>query len=140
MIHFSYLPPTHHAGGRGKAVILPHSMLPIISRPTAMPVSDSSSSLAASAAVLLVLLPPVGTAQPVRAATLAALQGLQLQLGSACRVLTVDEGSHPVVVQSFAPVDLPAFVLVRHGVELWRRQGLPEGETIVAELLSKLAP
>ena len=96
--------------------------------------------LAADATILLVLLPPVGTAQPVRAATLAALQALQQQLGSAIRVLTVDEGTHPVVVRSFAPADLPAFVLVRHGVELWRQPGLPEGETIVAQLLSKLGP
>jgi len=92
------------------------------------------------ATVLLVLLPPVGTARPVRAATLAALQALQQQLGSAIRVLTVDEGSHPVVVHSFAPGELPAFVQVRRGVELWRQHGLPEGEFIVAELLSKLVP
>jgi hypothetical protein len=100
--------------------------------------SSAPSSLTASAAVLLVLLPPVGTAQPVRVATLAALQALQQRLGSTIRVLTVDEGTYPVVVRSFAPVDLPAFVLVQRGVELWRQQGLPEGETIVAELLSKL--
>ncbi|QKG55170.1 hypothetical protein GKZ68_00040 [Hymenobacter sp. BRD128] len=36
-------------------------------------------------------------------------------------------------------LDLPAFVLVRQGVELWRQQGLPEGEFIVAQLLDKLA-
>lgn len=105
-----------------------------------MPLGTPSASLAAGAAGLLVLLPPVGTAQPVRAATLAALQALQEQLGSAIRVLTVDEGTYPVVVHSFAPADLPAFVLVRRGVELWRQSGLPEGEFIVAELLSKLAP
>ena len=105
-----------------------------------MPAGIPNFSPAASAAVLLVLLPPVGTAQPVRAATLAALQALQQQLGSTIRVLTVDEGSHPVVVNSFAPADLPAFVLVQRGVELWRQPGLPEGETIVAQLLSKLRP
>lgn len=85
------------------------------------------------------LLPPVGTARPVRAATLAALQALQEQLGSVIRVLTVDEGSYPSVVRSFAPVGLPAFMLMRRGVELWRQQGLPEGEFIVAQLLGKLA-
>jgi hypothetical protein len=97
-------------------------------------------SLAADAAVLLVLLPPVGTARPVRVATLTALQVLQQQLGSIIRVLTVDEDSHPAVVSSFQLADLPAFVLVRRGVELWRQQGLPEGEFIVAQLLGKLAP
>lgn len=104
-----------------------------------LPTPVPAATLAPDAAVLLVLLPSVGTAQPVRAATLAALQALQQQLGSACKVLTVDEGSHPVVVRSFPPVELLAFVLVRRGVELWRQQGLPEGETIVAQLLSKLA-
>jgi hypothetical protein len=99
-----------------------------------------SSPPATDATMLLVLLPPVGTALPVRAATLAALQALQQRLGSVIRVLTVDEGSHPVVVHSFSPGELPAFVLVRRGVELWRQQGLPEGEAIVAQLLSKLAP
>jgi thioredoxin-like negative regulator of GroEL len=104
------------------------------------PTPVSSSQQSAEAAVLLVLLPPVGTAQPVRAATLAALRALQQQLGPIIRVLTVDEDTHPLVVHSFSPPDLPAFVLVQHGVELWRQQGLPEGEHIVAQLLSKLAP
>ncbi|AMR25431.1 hypothetical protein A0257_22320 (plasmid) [Hymenobacter psoromatis] len=103
--------------------------------PTPLP----TAALPADAAVLLVLLPPAGTAPPVRAATLAALQGLQQRLGSVIRVLSVDEASHPVVVRSFRPADLPAFVLVRRGVELWRQQGLPEGEFIVAQLLGRLA-
>jgi hypothetical protein len=103
------------------------------------PIPSPSSALAADAAVLLVLLPPVGTAQPVRAATLAAIQALQQRLGSVIRVLSVDEDSHPAVVRSFQPADLPAFVLVRQGVELWRQQGLPEGEFIVPQLLARLA-
>lgn len=104
--------------------------------PTPVP----TASPAAEAAVLLVLLPAAGTAQPGRAATLAALRALQQQLGAAIRVLTVDEGSHPLVVRSFSPLDLPAFVLVQHGVERWRRQGLPEGAFTAAQLLSTLAP
>ncbi len=92
----------------------------------------------AEAAVLLVLLPAVGTAPQVRAGTLAALAALQAELGPAIRVLTVDETSHPSVVRSFDAVNLPAFVLMRQGAELWRQQGLPEGETTAALLLSKL--
>ncbi|GAB3638106.1 hypothetical protein GCM10027422_36960 [Hymenobacter arcticus] len=102
------------------------------------PTPTPGAALAADAAVLLVLLPPVGTARPVRVATLAALQALQQQLGSGIRVLSVDEASHPAVVRSFQPADLPAFVLVRRGVELWRQQGLPEGEFIVPQLLARL--
>jgi hypothetical protein len=93
----------------------------------------------AEAAVLLVLLPAVGLAPLLRAGTLAALATLQQELGPAIRVLTVDEASHPSVVLSFHATELPAFVLMRHGAELWRQQGLPEGEATAAQLLSKLA-
>jgi hypothetical protein len=94
----------------------------------------------ADAAMLLVLLPPVGTAPQVRVATLAALAALQQKLGAAIRVLTVDEVSHPSVVRSFQATDLPCFVLMRQGVELWRQGGLPEGKTIVPLLLARLGP
>ena len=90
--------------------------------------------------MLLVLLPPVGTAPQVRAATLAALAALQRELGATIRVLTVDEVSHPVVVRSFHATDLPCFVLMQQGVELLRQGGLPEGEALVPLLLSKLKP
>ena len=90
--------------------------------------------------MLLVLLPPVGTAPQVRAATLAGLAALQRELGTAIRVLTVDEVSHPVVVRSFHATDLPCFVLVQQGVELLRQGGLPEGAALAPLLLSKLGP
>ena len=62
-----------------------------------------------------VLLPPGASA-----ATTATLVALQQQLGAAVRVLAIDEASHPAVVRSFGPPALPACVLVRQGVELWR--------------------
>lgn len=102
-----------------------------------VPLSPVSPPLPVEAAVLLVMLPAAGPVQQ-RAGTLAALTALQQQLGPAIRVLTVDESSHPSVVQSFHATDLPAIVLMRHGAELWRRQGLPEGEITAAGLLRKL--
>ena len=100
--------------------------------------------LPAHAVMLLVLLPTVGPGakqetQPVRTATNVLLKGLQLQLGSAVRVLTVDAASHPAVVHAFDGRGVPAFVLLRDGEELFRQQGLPEGASLVALLLSKLA-
>ena len=94
-------------------------------------------------AMLLVLLPTVGPGvkqetQPARMATNLLLKGLQLQLGTAIRVLKVDEASHPAVVHAFDGKGVPAFVLLRDGAELWRQQGLPEGEPMAALLLSKL--
>ena len=82
------------------------------------------------APVLLVLLPTVPAPQAWTATT-ATLNLLQTQLAAA---------SHPAVVRSFDGKGLPAFVLLKHGIEMWRQQGLPEDESIVAELLSKALP
>lgn len=100
--------------------------------------------LPAHPAMLLVLLPTVGAGAEqetslVRSATNLLLKGLQLKLGTAIRVLKVDEATHPGVVRAFDGRGVPAFVLLRDGAELWRQQGLPEGEPMAALLLSKLA-
>ena len=100
--------------------------------------------LPAHAAMLLVMLPTVGPGAkqeslPTRTATNLLLQGLQLQLGAAVRVLKVDEASHPAVVHAFDGKGVPAFVLLRDGEELYRQQGLPEGAPMAALLLGKLA-
>jgi thioredoxin-like negative regulator of GroEL len=94
-------------------------------------------------AMLLVLLPTIGPGlrqeTPLaRASTLLLLKTLQTQLGTAIRILKVDEDSHPGVVQAFDGQGVPAFVLLRDGVEIWRQQGLPQGELITALLLRKL--
>lgn len=90
-------------------------------------------------AILLVLLPPAASGA-AQATTRAALHTLQQQLGAAIRVLRVDEASHPAVVRSFDGRGLPAWVLMRHGIELLRQPGLPAGAATVALLLSKLGP
>ncbi|MBX0293070.1 thioredoxin [Hymenobacter sp. HSC-4F20] len=102
-----------------------------------MPVS-SPALAPPNTAVLLVLLPlEAGAAPPT---TLAWLNALQQQLRPAIRVLKIDEASHPVVVRSFRAAELPACVLVRQGIELWRQHGLPVGEHWAPLLLSKLTP
>lgn len=94
------------------------------------------------APVLLVLLPTVPAAFAAQAwtVTTAMLNLLQTQLGAAIRVIRIDAASHPAVVRSFHGHDLPAFVLLKHGIEVWRQQGLPKGESIVAALLSRAQP
>ena len=99
-----------------------------------MPTS-SSSPAPANAAVLLVLLPLAsGSEASTHTLTTSAIRHLQQRLWPTVRVLKIDEASHPDVVRSFGPPELPACVLVRQGVELWRQQGLPE-EGAVATLL-----
>ena len=90
------------------------------------------------AAVLLVLLATPDAARP--GVSGAALAALQQQLGTAVRVLRIDASSHPLVVSSFHATDLPCFVLVHHGIELWRECGHPDTTTMVPLLLSKLGP
>ncbi|MBF9238484.1 thioredoxin [Hymenobacter sp. BT683] len=101
-----------------------------------MSLSSPLPVLPFDAAVLLVLLPlvPAGEVPPGTQSN-ASIRALQGRLGPAIRVLKIDEASHPAVVQSFGTPQLPACVLVRHGVELWRQHGLPEDEVSLSNLL-----
>ncbi|UFH57116.1 thioredoxin [Spirosoma sp. KNUC1025] len=51
---------------------------------------------------------------------------LQPQLSGKIRVIKIEETAHPMIVQSFDLKQLPAFVLLLQGIELWRQEGLPE--------------
>lgn len=82
--------------------------------------------------MLLVLLPRAKNGEdPV---ALAAISALQQQLGPAVRVLCIDEATHPAVVHSFRLATLPAWVLVRRGVELGRQPGLPTAPAVASLL------
>ena len=107
-----------------------------------MSANASVPVLPAVVATLLVLLPGGVSdgAHRAPAATFAGLPALQSQLGEAVRVLVISEASHPAVVRSFRATELPSFVLMRQGVELWRQRGLPEGDAIGVLLLNKLSP
>lgn len=56
----------------------------------------------------------------------ARITQLQQQLDGKVRVLKIEEAIHPKVVQSFDLKQLPAFVLLLQGMELWRQEGLPK--------------
>ena len=45
---------------------------------------------------------------------------LQTRLGAVMRVICIDAASHPAVVRSFYGQDLPVFVLLKHGTEVWQ--------------------
>ncbi|QIX62298.1 thioredoxin [Hymenobacter lutimineralis] len=104
-----------------------------------MPFSPPSPALSSDTAVLLVLLAPASEAQQ-QTHVAASLRALQRRLGTAVRVMKIDEARHPTVVRSFGTPELPACVLVRQGVELWRQQGLPEDEASVTRLLAAAGP
>ncbi|WP_080236790.1 thioredoxin family protein [Spirosoma rigui] len=54
---------------------------------------------------------------------------LQTLIGHSVRILKIDEAAHPEVVQSFGITQVPSFVLVRQGIELWRQVGMPDKDT-----------
>ena len=94
--------------------------------------------LSAQSAVLLIFFMPSDlTNLPKRNLLTALANSVQAQLGSLVRVLRIDETDYPDVVQSFAITQMPAFVLVRRGIELWRQQGLAD-ETMLVELIRRL--
>lgn len=94
--------------------------------------------LTARSAVLLIFLTPSDPITRLQRAMLVALaDSIQTQLGNLVRVLCINEADHPDVVQTFGITQLPAFVLIRRGVELWRQQGLSDDMTLVA-LIRKL--
>lgn len=89
------------------------------------------------AAVLLVMLPPPARLTQPQGISAADLASLQSRLGPAVRVLRIDEASYPAILSSFAPAQLPTSVLMHHGVELWRRPGLPDAVEIEALLVGR---
>ncbi len=86
---------------------------------------------AQSAVLLIFFMPSELVNRPQRVQLTALADAIQMQLGSLVRVLRVDETSHPDVTKTFAITQLPAFVLLRRGVELWRQQGLSDKSTLV---------
>lgn len=92
------------------------------------------------AATLLVMVPPAAPrVTPGRLCFTAAEQTrLQHQLGAAVQVLRIDQAEYPAVVRSFAPLQLPACVLVWRGLELWRQEGLPEPDQLAPVVLSRI--
>lgn len=86
----------------------------------------------ARSAVLLIFFMPLALNSHTQWASLTALAAsLQTRLGDRVRVLRIDEANHPDVVRSFAIPQLPAFVLIQRGVELWRQVGLSDENTLI---------
>lgn len=129
--------PRHNAPHRSSGPT-PNTFGPVpLAATCPMPIPPLLPLPTTGAAVLLVLLPLVGSAGVE--ATQRLLAALQCRLGAAIRVLVVEEASHPDVVRSFQPAALPACVLVQRGQELWRQPGLPEGELVATQLLRLVA-
>ncbi|WP_080058084.1 thioredoxin family protein [Spirosoma aerolatum] len=54
------------------------------------------------------------------------------------QIMRVNESSHPEVVRSFGVTSLPAFVLLKRGLELWRYAGPVDHPDLVNQLETQL--
>ena len=128
------LPDRHQVGGYRIGAPLPKIKLFM------KPDDPHPILLSAHSAVLLIFfVPSESDHSPQQAVSSALAKSVQAQLGNLVRVLRIGEADHPDVVQSFAITQLPAFVLIRRGVELWRQQG-PMEETTLVEGIRRLLP
>lgn len=93
---------------------------------------------ARSAVLLIFFMPPALANRAERASLVVLANSLQQELSGLVRVLRIDEDIHLDVVRSFAITKMPAFVLVRRGVELWRQEGLTDEETLADVIKSLL--
>ena len=83
----------------------------------------------AKSAVLLIFMP---SDRYQRTALNTLINSLHGFLDGSLRILKIEETTHPEVVQSFDISQLPAFVLVRQGIELWRHEGHADEATLSA--------
>ena len=88
----------------------------------------------AKSIVLLVFMPPD---RQQRAELTSVVNSLRNFLDGPLRILQLEEDTHPEVIRSFEITCLPAFILVRQGVELWRHEGQPD-DTIRMALTQRL--
>ncbi|WP_185731368.1 thioredoxin domain-containing protein [Larkinella rosea] len=89
----------------------------------------------AKTAVLLVFVP---NSIKQQAAVNQALEQVGKELGESIRITRVDGIIHPEVVLSFGIQRLPSFVLLKHGIEIWRYNGLPDAEELIGHLTTQL--
>ncbi|MFD1144698.1 thioredoxin family protein [Larkinella insperata] len=89
----------------------------------------------AKTAVLLVFVPDSLTQQIV---VNRLLERVGAELGDVVRITRVDQVVHPEVVRSFGVQQLPSFILLRQGAEIWRHNGLPDLADLMRLLTERL--
>lgn len=93
---------------------------------------------AQSAVLLIFFIPAEQANRPQRVLLTALADSLQVHFAGQLLVLRIDEANHPDVVQSFAISRMPAFVLIRRGIELWRQEGMSDKATLVGLIQDRL--
>ncbi|MGV3557295.1 thioredoxin family protein [Larkinella arboricola] len=89
----------------------------------------------AKTAVLLVFVPDSLTQQVV---VNRLLERVAAELGDVVRITRVDQVVHPEVVRSFGVQQLPSFILLKQGNEIWRHNGLLDFQDLMQLLTERL--
>ncbi|WP_461089640.1 thioredoxin domain-containing protein [Spirosoma gilvum] len=66
------------------------------------------------------------------------LDTLRSVLRPQVQIMQVNESSHPEIVRSFGITSLPAFVLLKRGLELWRYTGPIDNSDLFNQLHTQL--
>jgi thioredoxin-like negative regulator of GroEL len=88
----------------------------------------------AKTAVLLVFVPN----SMMQAAVNQLLERVGVALGDHIRITRVDQAVHPEVVRSFGVHQLPSFILLKQGIEIWRHNGLLDSQEVIRLLSAQL--
>ncbi|GAB3914593.1 hypothetical protein GCM10028803_60280 [Larkinella knui] len=89
----------------------------------------------AKTAVLLVFVPNVLTQ---RAGVNQLLERVGAELGDLIRITRVDQAVHPEVVRSFGVHQVPSFILLKQGIEIWRQNGPLDSRELIRLLSAQL--
>lgn len=79
-------------------------------------------------AVLLIFMP---TASPEWTTLIKLADALKDHFGDTLHILKIDQDTHPEMIHTFDIAQLPTFVLIRQGSELWRHEGELEEPTLI---------
>ena len=89
----------------------------------------------AKTAVLLVFVPNSVTQQVV---INQLLERVRAELGDRIRITRVDQTVHPEVIRSFGVHQLPSFILLKQGIEIWRHNGPMNSPELIRLLSAQL--
>ncbi|RCR66356.1 thioredoxin family protein [Larkinella punicea] len=89
----------------------------------------------AKTVVLLVFVPNSGSQQD---SVNQLLDRIGAVLGDRIRITRVDQVVHPEVVRSFGVHQLPSFILLKQGIEIWRHNGLMDARELIRTLSVQL--
>ncbi|GAA4408603.1 hypothetical protein GCM10023187_30740 [Nibrella viscosa] len=67
------------------------------------------------------------------------VEGLKKAVGNYVQITKVDTDAQPEITRTFNVQQLPAFILFNQGLEIWRHEGVIDGQTLNQLIQQKVA-